>query len=212
MAEINTNVNLEGNDGGEVVEQTSGNDGGTEAEVKEISFDDFLKDPKNKSEFDRRVQEYIKNAVANAQKKWEAVTDDRVSEAEKLTQMTKEEKAEYKAAKLERELNELKRQNALNEMTRVARKMLAEEELNIPDDIISNLVSEDAEKTKEAVEAFAKSFKEAVQAGVKEALKGNAPRASQNNSGITKEQILNVKDRAERQKLMAENPELFVRR
>ena len=122
MAEINTNVNLEGNDGGEVVEQTSGNDGGTEAEVKEISFDDFLKDPKNKSEFDRRVQEYIKNAVANAQKKWEAVTDDRVSEAEKLTQMTKEEKAEYKAAKLERELNELKRQNALNEMTRVARK------------------------------------------------------------------------------------------
>ena len=212
MAEINTNVNLEGNDGGEVVEQTSGNDGGTEAEVKEISFDDFLKDPKNKSEFDRRVQEYIKNAVANAQKKWEAVTDDRVSEAEKLTQMTKEEKAEYKAAKLERELNELKRQNALNEMTRVARKMLAEEELNIPDDIISNLVSEDAEKTNEAVEAFAKSFKEAVQAGVKEALKGSAPRASQNNSGITKEQILNVKDRAERQKLMAENPELFVRR
>lgn len=212
MAEINTNVNLEGNDGGEVVEQTSGNDGGTEAEVKEISFDDFLKDPKNKSEFDRRVQEYIKNAVANAQKKWEAVTDDRVSEAEKLTQMTKEEKAEYKAAKLERELNELKRQNALNEMTRVARKMLAEEELNIPDDIISNLVSEDAEKTKEAVEAFAKSFKEAVQAGVKEALKGSAPRASQNNIGITKEQILNVKDRAERQKLMAENPELFVRR
>ena len=212
MAEINNNVNLEGNDGGEVVEQTSGNDGGTETEVKEVSFDDFLKDPKNKSEFDRRVQEYIKNAVANAQKKWEAVTDDRVSEAEKLTQMTKEEKAEYKAAKLERELNELKRQNALNEMTRVARKMLAEEELNIPDDIISNLVSEDAEKTKEAVEAFAKSFKEAVQAGVKEALKGNAPKASQSNNGITKEQILNVKDRAERQKLMAENPELFVRR
>ena len=212
MTEINTNVNLEGNDGGEVVEQTGGNDGGAETEVKEVSFDDFLKDPKNKSEFDRRVQEYIKNAVANAQKKWEAVTDDRVSEAEKLTQMTKEEKAEYKAAKLERELNELKRQNALNEMTRVARKMLAEEELNIPDDIISNLVSEDAEKTKEAVEAFAKSFKEAVQAGVKEALKGNAPRASQNNSGITKEQILAVKDRSERQKLMAEHPELFARR
>lgn len=212
MAEINTNVNLEGNDGGEVVDQTGGNGGGTEPEVKEVSFDDFLKDPKNKSEFDRRVQEYIKNAVANAQKKWEAVTDDRVPEAEKLTQMTKEEKAEYKAAKLERELNELKRQNALNEMTRVARKTLAEEELNIPDDIISNLVSEDAEKTKEAVEAFAKSFKEAVQAGVKEALKGNAPRANQSNSGITKEQILDVKNRAERQKLMAENPELFVRR
>lgn len=212
MAEINTNVNLEGNDGGEVVEQTGGNGGGTETEVKEVSFDDFLKDAKNKAEFDRRVQESIKKAVANAQEKWKAVTDDKVSEAERLTQMTKEEKAEYKAAKLERELNELKRQNALNEMTRVARKMLAEEELNIPDDIISNLVSEDAEKTKEAVEAFAKSFKEAVQMEVKEALKGNPPKASQNNSGITKEQILNVKDRAERQKLMAENPELFVRR
>lgn len=189
-----------------------GNGGGAGTEVEEVSFDDFLKEPRNRAEFDRRVQESIKTAVANAQQKWKAVTDDKVSEAEKLTQMTKEEKAEYKAAKLERELRELKRQNALNEMKAVARKMLAGEELNVPDDIISNLVSEDAEKTKEAVEAFAKSFKCAVQAGVKEALKGSTPRAAQPNAGITKEQILKVGDRAERQRLMAENPELFVRR
>ncbi len=34
MAEINTNVNLEGNDSGEVVEQTSGNDGGAETKLR----------------------------------------------------------------------------------------------------------------------------------------------------------------------------------
>lgn len=212
MAEINNaETSVNGNDSGEAMDN-GGNGGGAETEVKEVPFDDFLKEPRNRAEFDRRVQESIKTAVANAQQKWKAVTDDKVSEAEKLTQMTKEEKAEYKAAKLEQELKELKRQNALNEMTGVARKMLAGEELNIPDDIILNLVSEDAEKTKEAVEAFAKSFKCAVQAGVKEALKGNTPRAAQSNAGITKEQILKVGDRAERQRLMAENPELFVRR
>ena len=67
-----------------------------------ISFDDFLKDPGNQAEFDRRVQKAIQTAVSNAQRKWQTVTDDKVSEAEKLAQMTREEKAEYRARQLEK--------------------------------------------------------------------------------------------------------------
>ena len=125
----------------------------------------------------------------------------------------KEEKAEYRAAQLEKELAELKRQNAITAMRSEARKMLDEQGINLPDDLIQNIVVEDADTTKTNVEAFAKAYKEAVQAGVKEALKGNTPQASRSDTkGITKEQILAVKDRGERQKLMAEHPELFARR
>lgn len=195
------------------------NSGGTEAEVSNveqtqsnnlITFDDFLKDSDNQAEFDRRVQKAIKTAVSNAEKKWKAATDDQLSEAEKLAQMTREEKAEYRAKKLKKELNELKHQNAVSDMAKTARKMLTDEEINAPDEIIMNLVSEDAEQTKAAVEAFAKIFKSTVQAAVKDALKGNTPRTGTSpNSGITKDQIMQVKNPAERQKLIAQHIDLF---
>lgn len=124
--------------------------------------------------------------------------------------MTKEEKAEYKASKLEKELEELKRQNARSDMAKTARKMLADEEINIPDELLVNLVAEDADGTKKAVEAFSKMYKGAVQAAVKEALKGNSPKAGTGGKGtMTKEQILAVKNPTERQRLIAENLELF---
>lgn len=54
------------------------------------SFDDFLKTGGNQAEFDRRVQKAVNTAVTNAQEKWQALTDDKLSEAEKLAKMTKE--------------------------------------------------------------------------------------------------------------------------
>lgn len=186
---------------------------GTPTQAEPLSFDDFLSQEGNQAEFDRRVQKAINTAVTNAQKKWQTMTDGKVSEAEKLAQMTSEEKAEYRAKKAEQELADLKKQIALGDMAKTARKMLSEENIAVPDEIIMNLVSDDAEKTKSAVESFAKVFKDTVQAAVKEALKGNPPKA--NNGGaaaVTREQILAVKDRAERQRLIAENPQLFVRK
>ena len=173
-----------------------------------LSFDDFLAQEGNQAEFDRRVQKAIQTAVANAQKKWKTLTDTRVSEAEKLAQMTGEEKEKYRADKAEKELADLRRQMALGDMAKTARKMLSDEQIAIPDEIIMNLVCDDAEKTKSAVEAFAKSFKEAVQTAVKEALRGNPPKRGTGGT-LTKEQILAVKDRTERQKLINENMNLF---
>ena len=186
---------------------------GTPTQAEPLSFDDFLSQEGNQAEFDRRVQKAINTAVSNAQKKWQTMTDGKVSEAEKLAQMTSEEKAEYRAKKAEQELADLKKQMALGDMAKTARKMLSEENITVPDEIIMNLVSDDAEKTKSSVESFAKAFKDAVQAAVKESLKGNPPKASSGGTTtVTREQILAVKDRAERQRLIAENPQLFVRK
>lgn len=204
-------------EGGGTPGEPGGNDpgagSGTPTQTEPLSFDDFLSQEGNQAEFDRRVQKAINTAVTNAQKKWQTMTDGKVSEAEKLAQMTSEEKAEYRAKKAEQELADLKKQMALGDMAKTARKMLSEENITVPDEIIMNLVSDDAEKTKSSVEAFAKVFKDAVQAAVKESLKGNPPKASSGGTTtVTREQILAVKDRAERQRLIAENPQLFVRK
>lgn len=73
----------------------TGGEGEPGAGTGSMSFDDFLKGEGNQAEFDRRVQKAIDTAVSNAQQKWQALTDDRLSEAEKLAKMNKEEKAAY---------------------------------------------------------------------------------------------------------------------
>lgn len=207
---MNLQLFAEGEGDGSGVGDDGGAGAGSGDGGNEMSFDDFLGQAENRAEFDRRVQKAVNTAVIKAQEKWQALTDDKLSEAEKLAKMTKEEKAEYKNRKLEKELADLKRQNSLSEMSKTARKMLADEEINIPDELLAHLVSESAEDTKTAVEAFTKMYKDAVQAAVKDALKGNTPKGGSGGKGaVTKEQILAVSNPIERQRLIAENIALF---
>ena len=175
-----------------------------------LSFDDFLKQEGNQAEFDRRVQKAIDTAVSNAQKKWKDLHDDKLSEAEKLAKMTNEEKAAYRMSQMEKELNAFKEKDTLAEMSKTARKMLSEEDITIPDELLAHLVSTDAEDTKNTVQAFAKLFKDAVQEAIKTKYKGNPPKKGTGGKGsMTKDQIMAVKKPTERQKLIAVHMELF---
>lgn len=115
-----------------------------------------------------------------------------IDEAKKLAEMNAEEKANYKAQqekeradKVQAELDEYKRKDALNEMSKAARKMLAEENINISDELLSRLVTTDASETKAAVDSFTKMYKEAVENGVKERLRGDVPTASTGSATIS---------------------------
>lgn len=140
---------------------------------------------------------------------WQKKKEKELTEAQKLAQMDATQKAEYKAQKLQKELDDYKRKDALSDMARTARKMLSEEEINIPDELLSHLISEDAEQTKTAVESFSKLFKDMVQEAVKNALKGPAPKAGTGGTTVTKEQIMAIKNPSERQRMIAENITLF---
>ena len=95
MCKVPMNLQLfaEGGDGAGAGEGNGGGSGegtGGEGGDNPPSFDDFLKTGGNQAEFDRRVQKAVNTAVTNAQEKWQALTDDKLSEAEKLDKMTKE--------------------------------------------------------------------------------------------------------------------------
>ena len=155
---------------------------------------------------DEDVDKIINRKFAEWEKKQQA----KVDEATKLAEMNATEKAEYKASQLEAELNKLKEKDTLAEMSKTARKMLSEEEINIPDELLSHLVSTDAEDTKNTVQAFAKLFKDAVQDAVKDKLKGNPPKRGTGGKGnVTREQILAIKNPSERQRMIAEHMDLF---
>lgn len=65
-----------GADGGNGGGAGGADQGGTELP----SFDDFLKGEGNQAEFDLRVKKAIDTAVTKAQEKWQALTDDKLSE------------------------------------------------------------------------------------------------------------------------------------
>ncbi|HFX4899986.1 TPA: DUF4355 domain-containing protein [Streptococcus pyogenes] len=185
----------------EILEQS-----GAQEEAKEQMFDDILSDPKKQAEFDKRVAK----AIDTARNKWVAETEEKENEAKRLAKMNAEQKAQHEKAKLEARIAELEAERTLSEMKSAARTMLSEANINISDALLSQLVSTtDADKTKNAVEAFSEAFSEAIEKEVKERLKSPTPKKSNGNTGLTKEQILAVKDTAERQKLIAENIGLF---
>jgi hypothetical protein len=88
--------------------------------------------------------------------------------------------------------------------------MLSDDGVNVPDELLSVMVTMDAEETKAAVDGFVKVFKEAVENAVKERLRGEPPRKGTGGaSAMTKEQILAIKEPELRQKKMLENRHLF---
>lgn len=146
-----------------------------------LSFDGFLAQEGNQAEFDRRVQKAIDTAVSNAQQKWQALTDDKLSEAEKLAKMNKEEKAAYMQRKKEKELSDRESAVARKELMAEAKNTLAEKKL--PAGLAEVLNYTNAESCNKSIDAVEKAFQAAVEAAVQERLKGGEPPKTPPNTG-----------------------------
>ena len=71
-------------------------------------------------------------------------------------------------------------------------------------------IREDAEKTKQAVDAFTQSFKKAVQDAAKITFsRKEKPKTGASGKLTTREDIMKIQDRAARQKAIRQHPELF---
>lgn len=169
FAEGGDGAGADGSNGGGSGEG-SGGDGGAGSAV---SFDDFLKTGSNQAEFDRRLQKAVNTAVANAQEKWQVLTDDKLSEAEKLAKMTKEEKAQYMQKKKEKELSDREAAVTRSELMAEAKNSLSDE--GLPVELAEVLNYTDADACKKSMETVKKAFQTAVEKAVNEKLQGGKP-------------------------------------
>lgn len=161
-------------------------------------------DPKEKTYTQAEVTDLIEKRLIREREKQKKAA----SEAEKLAKMSAQEQAEYQRDEYQKELKELKAKLARADIKETARAMLAADNISIPDNLISAIITDNADTTQQAIKGFAAAFKEAVKTEVAERLKGNKPKAS-TQSNITKAEILAVKDPIERQKLIREHISLF---
>ena len=191
-------------------DDSSTSEDGKKSEQQAEEHQNETKKDEKKGEGEKKYTDADLNSIIDKKfAEWQKKKEKEVNEAKKLAEMNATEKAEYERDKLQEQLDEMMKEKSLTEMTKVARKMLSEDGINITDELLANLVSDSAENTKEAVKSFIELFKSAVNDAVKDALKGKAPKNSTGSDSITKEKIMKVKDRAERQKLIAEHMDLF---
>lgn len=162
---------------------------------------------------DADIDRIINQKFAEWQKKQDKTVEAakaKEREAAKLAQMDEQQKTAYKLSEAEKRIAEFERKENLAEMTKTARKMLSDKNISVSDDLLSMMVTDNAEQTKTAVDGFAKAFTDAVENAVKERLKGAPPRKGTGSATtMTKAQIAAIKDPELRQKAMIENRHLY---
>ena len=168
-------------------------------------------DKKNADRNDKKYSDDDLNRIINDKfAKWQKQQEKAVDEAKKLANMTAQERVEHERDKLKAELDALKHANAIAEMEKTARGILQADGVNIPDVIISSLVSsDDAEATSENVKAFSKAFKAAVQAEVKAQLSHKSPTTGATGKTMTKDDINKITDPIKRQEAIRNNLALY---
>lgn len=168
------------------------------------------KEPEKKYS-DEQVDEIIKEKKA----KWQKQQDEKIKELEearKLEKMNEDEKLKYELDKYKKELEEYKQRENQSAMAKVAKNMLVEEGFNISDDLVNNLITDEAETTKENVKNFAGMLKNLVEKEVNERLKGKSPEVKKTgvkSSQGQRSEILGIKDAVKRREAMLNHPELF---
>ena len=180
-------------------------DGGNTPETPEKQSNEPGNDPKPTAKYtDEDVDKILNKKFAE----WQKNQEKKVSEAERLSKMTAEEKAAEKLKALEDKIKGYEAAAARTEMAKQARAILSDKGISVGDELLANLIAEDADATKAAVESFVSLFTAAVEKAVKEKVKGDTPKTG-TSTGLTKEQILAIPNRAERQRMMKEHKELF---
>ena len=141
--------------------------------------------------------------------KWKKAEEKRVSEATKLAEMNAQQRAEYERDQYKQEIEQLRSESERRKMETTALEMLNEQGVNVSQKLVSTLVSENAEATKESVGAFIEAFNEAVEIAVNDRIKSAPPKKFGGGSALTKEEIFKIENKSERQRAIAENIHLF---
>ena len=152
MNEDNKNLNQDVADAKETGHKKENFDVAGEKVPRDSVFNDKKEtDPEGSQAEKKYTDKDVDDIINKKYAKWQEQKEKEISEAEKLANMDANQRIEYERDQLKKELDELKAQNNKSSMAGTARKMLSKEGVNIEDDLIYNLITDDAETTKNNV-------------------------------------------------------------
>lgn len=198
------NLQLFAEDGGD-----SGDDGSNDGDDSSDDGDDDHSDEPEKKYTDADIDKIVKDRLARERKAAEKKARQQ-AEAEKLKNMTAAEKRDAEFEEMKARLATLEAEKNQASMLSTASDILKDAGINVSSKLVGHLIADTADETKANVDEFVKLYNDAVNKGVKAAMKasGSNPKKG-GTSTLTREEIMKVKNSAERQKLINENMHLF---
>ena len=156
------------------------------------------------SELDALLQKEGDRRVSQAMKKQEG----KLKEAQKLAKMSAEEKYVYELEQREKAIEEKERQLSLAENKAEAAKILAEK--GISAELVSFVVTDDAETMNANIKLLEREFKKSVKSEVEKRLAGATPKKNlAEPEGMTKKDLMSMNVR-DLQEFKRQNPEIFT--
>ena len=195
-----------GEEGGGGIESTGAESSNSET----TNIDETKIEEKSEVENEKKYTDEDLDALIEKKfSKWKKAEEKRVSEATKLAEMNAQQRAEYERDQYKQEIEQLRAESERRKMETTALEMLNEQGVNVSQKLVSTLVSENAEATKESVGAFIEAFNEAVEIAVNNKIKSAPPKKFGGGEALTKEEIFKIENKSERQRAIAENIHLF---
>lgn len=150
------------------------------------------------------LNDIIEKRLNKEKNKWK----NEVDQARRLAEMSAEERAKEEFRIKQQEFEEEKAAFEREKLLVQTQKEL--NTINIPIEFADMLVKEDAESTKEAIDAFASIYNKSVEKGVNKKLRGTTPKTKQtpNKDGLDRASFMKL-SLAEQQKMARENPERY---
>lgn len=197
------NLQLFAEDGGD-----GGDNGSDDGDDGSDDDDDKGGEPEKKYT-DADIDKIVKERLARERKAAEKKARQQ-AEAEKLKNMTAAEKRDAEFEEMKARLATLEAEKNQASMLSTASDILKDAGINVSSKLVGHLIADTADETKANVDEFVKLYNDAVNKGVKAAMKasGSNPKKG-GTSTLTREEIMKVKNPAERQKLIKENMHLF---
>lgn len=187
-------------------------DGGAEDIDPEAGGDPEDHDDDDDHQNDRSKPKYsdedLDKILSKRFSKWQRQKEKEVSEAKKLSDQNAAKKSEDRIKDLEDKVSRYEHAQAHSDMMSEVRKMATEKGYHLSDKLIDHIATDDADTTREITEEILDLIGSEVQRGVKAKIAGTVPPRGK-TSTITREDIMKVADRNERQKLINEHLDLF---
>lgn len=158
-------------------------------------------------EVDKLLQSEVDRRITSALQKQEKKNQQKIVEAQRLAQMSSQEKYEWELKQRELAIEEKERQLTLAENKNTCTAILADK--GLPLSIVDFCLAEDAETMNANINAMERAFKSYAKAQIERIMGGKTPSASTADpSKMTKEQF-NKLSLPEQQRIYNEDRELY---
>lgn len=161
-----------------------------------------------KEKFGFKDDKDVDSIIKNKKSRWQKELEEQKNEAARLAKLSEEDRQKALIQKEKEEFEKEKEEFRKEQLYVEKGKQLTAQ--GIPADFAHRIAGDTAEDILEDVKAFRAEWDKAVEAKVNERLAAkNKPKIGGTGGQMTKAEIMAVKDSAERQRLIAQNRDLF---